>query len=352
MARSVGGGRSSSGHRSSGGRTTSHHRSGISRGGSSFSGGSRRPSGGHGTGHRPLHHGPSHHRPPHHRPPHHRPPHHRPYRSYYGRSYRRGTGCGSVTALILVILIITFVGISEVLSAGLAFVMSLFGGMAPAQMLNTKQREKLDRNLVNVSQEWYTDEIGWIDYESELISGMRTFYSKTGIQPYLYLVNSKGTMDEDEMVLFANETYDKLFDDEGHILLCYFSCKNDSEALIEGDLQLVMGRDTEQIMDSDALDIFWDTYDYYYEDSALESEALFGKTFSESGTKIMTAPFAWKKVAIVAVIVVGIIILIVLLARWWNTRVKHKNNEQNKLEKMLNSSQKSYANSSSDEFKN
>ena len=346
MARSVGGGRSSSGHRSSGGRATSHHRSGGSRGGSSFSGGNRRPSGGYG-GHRP------HHRPPHHGPSYHRPPrygtsYHRPYRSYYGRSYRRGTGCGSAAALILVILVIVFVAVSEVLSAGLTFIMSFFGSMAPAQMINTRQREKLDRNLVNVSQEWYTDEIGWIDYESELISGMKTFYSKTGIQPYLYLVDSKGTMDESEMVLFANEAYDKLFTDEGHILLCYFSCKNDSEEIIEGDLQLIMGKNTEQIMDSDAIDVFWDTYDYYYEDSRLDTEALFGRTFSETGNKIMTAPFAWKKLAIVAVIVVGVIILIVVLARWWNTRMKHTNNEQNKLEKMLNSSKQSYGDSSSD----
>lgn len=351
MARSVGGGRISSGHRSSGGRTTSHHRSGAERSGSSFSGGGRVPSGGYGghrPHHRPSHHRPSHHRPSYHRPPHHRPLYHRPHRSYYGRSYRRGTGCGSAAALILVILVITFVGISEFLSAGLAFVMSFFGGMAPAEIVNTKQRDKLERNLVNVSQEWYTDEIGWIDYESELISGMKTFYSKTGIQPYLYLVDSKGTMDESEMVLFANETYDKLFTDEGHILLCYFSCKNDSEEIIEGDLQLIIGKDTEQIMDGDALDIFWDTYDYCYEDSSLDTEALFGKTFSESGTKIMTAPFAWKKLAIVAVIVVGVIILIVVLARWWNTRMKNKNNEQNKLEKMLNSSKKSYGDSSSD----
>ncbi len=352
MARSVGGGRSSSGHRSGGSRTTSHHRSSSSRGNSSFSGGSRRPTGGFGTGHGRPHHKPLHHRPPHHRSSHYSTSYHRPYhRRYYGGSYRRGNGCGSVIALILVILVITFVGISEVLSAGVSFIMSLVGGMAPAEIVNTRQRDKLDRNLVKVSSEWYTDELGWIDYESELISGMQTFYSQTGIQPYLYLVDSNGAMNDSEMVLFANEAYDKLFTDEGHILLCYFSSKNDNETLIEGDMQLVMGRDTESVMDGDAIEIFWNIYDRYYEDASLDAEALYGKTFSETGTKIMTAPFQWKKVATIAVIVVGVIILIVVLVKLWNTKVNHKNAEQNKLEKMLNASRINHGNSSLDDKK-
>lgn len=340
MARGGGGSRSGGSRRSvGGGRSTSHHRSGGNRGSSSFSGGSRRYSGGYGMGSRPPHHGASHHRPPHHGPSHHRPPHHRTryYGTPYRRTYRRSTGCGPVASLVVVILIITFVVISEFLSAGFSLLSSCVGsGIRTGGITSTKNREKLDSSLVNVSTEWYTDELGWIEYENALIRGMENFYNKTGIQPYLYLVKSNGTMSTEEMTSFANETYDKLFTDEGHILLCYFSCKNDNVWLVEGEMELVMGQSTESIMDDEAKRIFWDTYDYYYEDSSLEIEEFYGKVFSEAGTKIMTKSVSWNRMAIVGVIVVGVILLIVILASWWKSRIKHKNKEQESLEKMLN----------------
>lgn len=348
MARTFGGGQSGMG--GGGSRSTSHHRSGGGRGSSSFSGGGGRPSGGARPSHRPAGHGgPSHrppnHRPPHHRPPNHRPPHHRPphhrtphygtgYRSYR-RSYRRGTGCGSLAALVIVILVITFVIVAEFLGTGINMLTSAFGG-GVSWGSSTKNREKLSANLVNVSTEWYTDELGWIEYEGDLINGMKTFYNKTGIQPYLYLVDADGKMSMTEMSEFANTTYDKLFNDEGHILLCYFSCENDGVWIVEGDMELVMGDSTKSIMDSEAQKIFWDTYDYYYEDSDLEIEEFFGKVFSVSATKIMTKTVSKKNAGIIAVAVVGAIILVVILVNWLKSIIRKKNKDQENLEKMLN----------------
>lgn len=345
-----GGGRSGGGHRSGGGmRSSSSHRSGGSRGGfsggrSSYGGGPR-PGGPGGYHHRPPHHGPHHHHHYHHHGPHHY--HHGP------RPYRRSSGCGSLAALIIVVLIITFAAARTMLISSCSMLSGCFGG----SMVNisgtqsTKEREKLDRELVNFSNEWYTDELGWIEFEGDLISGMEHFYDKTGIQPYLYLVNSNGTMSADEMNEFAHSTYDELFNDEGHMLVCYFSCVNDGPWLVEGDLYLVTGQATELIMDDEAQKIFWSTYDYYYEDSNLSIEEFYGNTFRTAGDKIMAGPIPWRNVIIVVVIVIGVVVALVIFVNWWKARTKQKNKEQEDLERMLDKPLETFGDQSLNDLK-
>ena len=343
-----GGGRGGSGHSSGGGsRSSSSHSSGGSRGFSgggsrSYGGGSR---GGYGGGPRPGYNN----RPPHPGPP---PVHHHTH--YYGGARRRrSSGCSSLAALIIVIIIVTIAFINVAFQSSCTALSSCLGGSAIniSGTKSTKEREKLDRDLVNLSSEWYTDELGWIDFESDLVRGMEHFYDKTGIQPYLYLVNSNGNMNGEQMDAFAQSTYDKLFSDEGHLLVCYFSCANDEPWIVEGDLYLVTGQATELIMDDEAQKIFWSTYDYYYEDPDLSIEEFYGNTFRTAGDKIMAGPIPWRTVIIVIAAVVGVIVIIVILVNFWKARVKQKNKEQEDLERMLDKPLETFGDSSLNDLK-
>ncbi len=255
--------------------------------------------------------------------------------------------------MIIVILIITYAFARSIFISSCSMLGSCVGGsmVSISGTQSTKEREKLDRDLVNFSNEWYTDELGWISFESDLISGMEHFYNKTGIQPYLYLVDSNGTMDNNQMNDFAHNMYDTLFSDEGHMLVCYFSCANDGPWLVEGDLYLVTGQATELIMDDEAQKIFWSTYDYYYEDADLSIEEFYGKTFSTAGDKIMAGPIPWRNVIIVVVVVVGVVIALVILVKWWKARTKQKNKEQEDLERMLDKPLETFGDQSLNDLK-
>lgn len=322
------GGRGGGGSRGGGGR--SGGRSGSSRrsGGSSFRssrgssyGGNR---GGYGGG--PSHHGPHH--GPHHSHHYHGPRHHH----HYHGSSRGGSIVGSILASIIVFTIIAIVVFQHTCTAMFAGCTGAFGGVGGTS--STTKREKLDRNLVNLT-EWYTDELGWIEYEADLIEGMEDFYEDTGIQPHLYLVDWNGSITENEMHTFAEEAYSEFFTDEGHILVCYFSCAGDSIDYVGGEPYLLCGTATETIMDSEAQKIFWAEEGNNYENDNLYFEEYWGETFKDTGNRIMAAPIPWTTVAIVIAVVVGVIVVVLIIKKIVKANIAQKNKEQEDLERML-----------------
>ena len=74
------------------------------------------------------------------------------------------------------------------------------------------------------------DEAGLLDNDRDLLRGMEVFYDKTGIQPYLYIseISANGLSDA-EAERISNEIYEQLFNDEGHLLICYFPNENEGQ---------------------------------------------------------------------------------------------------------------------------
>lgn len=54
--------------------------------------------------------------------------------------------------------------------------------------------------------------------QNQLLTGLKTFYTTTGVQPYVYFT-AEETLDD----TYAGEVYDSLFTDEGHFLLLIHS---------------------------------------------------------------------------------------------------------------------------------
>ena len=65
---------------------------------------------------------------------------------------------------------------------------------------------------------WYADELGRLESEKELLSGMKAFEKRTGERPYLILLGGVApeTLDAD-----AQARYEALFADRGHVLVMY-----------------------------------------------------------------------------------------------------------------------------------
>lgn len=140
-------------------------------------------------------------------------------------------------------------------------------------------REKLVAD-VNVTG-YYTDELGWINNSATLTEGMKYFFEKTGVQPYLYITDDVGGSFYDYAEEFANNKYDELFTDEAHLLLIFHE-KNDWY-----DTYCLAGSSADTVIDSEARMILLDTLDEYYYDSSLDDNEYFSKSFKDSADEIM-----------------------------------------------------------------
>lgn len=227
-------GTSSGGHRSSGGHSSSrvgggHHVGGSSRptGSSSFNRGSS------------MHH--YHHTPP------------PPRRGYYG--YRRNvytsssSGLGTLIACLIVFAVVIF-----------SFFMI---ASDDSDVTSTINREKIE-NPVAYDNNCIRDELGYIENQGKLSKNLKNFYNKTGIQPYIYLKSYDETLTSDSQKdNYAQNWYEQNIDNEDTFLFVYYEDQNPNEI---GYMAYVNGKQVTSVMDSEAVNIFWNYIDRYWTD--------------------------------------------------------------------------------------
>ena len=132
--------------------------------------------------------------------------------------------------------------------------------------------------------DYFTDELGWIRSETQLTEGMRQFYRETGVQPYLYItdtVNGSNSPSADELDAYARALYDKMFEDEAHLLLVFFEYNGQYMS------RYVAGTQAKTVIDTEAADILLDYIDRYYYDQSLSEEQVFSKAFADSSKRMM-----------------------------------------------------------------
>lgn len=307
---SRGGSRSSGGHRSSSSSRGSSSRSSFSR--SSSSGSSF-----HGGGHFSS------------PPP---PPPRRSGPVYHGGYYdsppvshtpRRRRSVLKDILLIIAIIITIRIAFGVIMSPSPTFTSSSITA-------STIEREKLDAQYVTTT-DYYEDHLGWIESGSRLKSGMKSFFDDTGVQPYLYLVetvNGSAHPSDEEMETFAENLYDELFEDEGHLLVVFQEYDSDGQYFC----WCVAGKQAKTVFDNEARDIFFDYLDsYYYSD--LDTSDFFSETFEKTGERMMEVTIDPIVVIIIALVVV---IVICVLFSWWKSAKAQKNLEAEQTERILN----------------
>ncbi|MCC2255365.1 hypothetical protein LKD70_13230 [Ruminococcus sp. CLA-AA-H200] len=233
-----------------------------------------------------------------------------------GWGWRRpggGFGCGGCSTVIVILVVILF----------------FFNRFLPVITSDTGsdvQQSRTERTAVTGTvtyADWYLDEMGFIDHDTELTDGLKYFYSQTGIQPYVMLLDYdpsiwiNGEWNETAAEEYLAQIYFDTFSDNGHMILAYFACENDSEDM-DGTFYIYYGSAAYSIMDNEAETIFWSYFDMNYNNLDLTIGQFIGETFREtadnimhiensSGSSLMTAAAVFAVIC-VAVIIVGIVV--------------------------------------------
>ena len=271
-------GTSGGGHRSSGGHSSSRV------GGGHHVGGSSRP-----TGSSSFNRGPSMHH------YHHTPP--PPRRGYYG--YRRNvytsssSGLGTLIACLIVFAVVIF-----------SFFMI---ASDDSDVTSTINREKIE-NPIPYDNNCIKDELGYVENTSKLSKNLKNFYNKTGIQPYIYLKSYDETLTSDSQKDdYAQSWYEQNIDNEDTFLFVYYEDQDPNEI---GYMAYVNGKQITSVMDSEAVNIFWNYIDRYWTDNSLSTVEVFTKTFNSTANTIMEKSTTSNDIIKIICIVVGIIIVI------------------------------------------
>ena len=271
-------GTSGGGHRSSGGHSSSRV------GGGHHVGRSSRP-----TGSSSFNSGPSMHH------YHHTPP--PPRRGYYG--YRRNvytsssSGLGTLIACLIVFAVVIF-----------SFFMI---ASDDSDVTSTINREKIE-NPIPYDNNCIKDELGYVENTSKLSKNLKNFYNKTGIQPYIYLKSYDETLTSDSQKdNYAQNWYEQNIDNEDTFLFVYYEDQDPDEI---GYMAYVNGKQVTSVMDSEAVNIFWNYIDRYWTDDSLSTVEVFTKTFNSTANTIMEKSTTSNDIIKIICIIVGIIIVI------------------------------------------
>lgn len=266
------------GHRSSGGHSSSRVGGGHHVGSSSH-----RPTGGSSFSRGPFY-GEHHHEPP------------PPRRGYYG--YRRpayihsSSGLGPLVTCIIIFVVVLF---------------SFFMIADDRDVTSTINREKIE-NPIAYDNNCIKDELGYIENQSKLSKNLKNFYNKTGIQPYIYLKSYDETLtSDDQKDEYAQSWYEENIDNEDTFLFVYYEEQNSNEI---GYMSYVNGKQVTSVMDSEAVDIFWNYIDRYWTDNSLSTVEVFTKAFNSTASTIMEKSTTRQDIIKIGLILVGIVVVI------------------------------------------
>ena len=249
----------------------------------------------------------------------------------------RGTGCGTV--LIVLVVFVLIVSVIIALSSGST---GSTGGTSITG--STVAREPLPKGSVNETG-YYTDEVNWIGNTTTLTSGLKYFYDKTGVQPYVYItdtVNGSHDPTYDELQAYANSLYDQLFTDEAHLLLVFFEY-NPSDYMD----YYVTGTQAKTVVDTEAGDILLDYIDRNYYNSSLTDEEMFSNSFHDAADRMMEVT---KSPWITVFVIFGVFAVLIILFAWWAHAKKQKNLEAQHTEQILNTPLEKFGDSEAEDL--
>lgn len=236
------------------------------------------------------------------------------YRTSY---YRPMTPLGGTLSIVLAIIVIV---------AGLV-------AARPNIQQSTIERSKLDSSLCTKVDTWYQDDINWIHGEKTLLRGLKTFYDKTGVQPYLWItdnINGKIKPNTSDFETALKSKYSELFKDEGHVIVCFMESSPSVYATYYW-----AGSAAKGVIDDEAGEILLDIIDSKYT-SDLSDEEMFSKSFSDAATRMMKVGRTTKQYIILAVAVIaglGIIVGFIFLLK---AKRKSDAEEAEERERILN----------------
>ncbi len=256
-------------------------------------------------------------------------------RRYSGRTYRGNYYGGSpsspavsvIASVIVLVVILFFVSVffSAISSAGRSN-----GSALPA---STRNREKLNAGL-SFDSGCIVDEIGWFDSVSAAGRQLRTFYDKTGVQPYIVLLQHHPELTTDsQKESYAQDYYEDNIDNEATFLYMYFAEEDVDNDV--GYMCYVNGKQVDSVMDAEAVDIFWGYLDRNWY-SGMSTDELFVNAFTRTAETIMAK--TRTKTDIIFILVAGVVIIGIIAAviTAMKTKRRHERERAEETQRILN----------------
>lgn len=212
---------------------------------------------------------------------------------------------------------------------------------------STIERHKLT-DVASYDSKCVADQLGWFDSATQTGKDLKTFYDQTGVQPYVIFKSYESALTTDnEKQAWAKAYFDEYIDRDNAFLLVYFAEPN--AASDAGYMCQVSGSQTKSIMDSEALNIFWNNIDRYWSGSYTTDEVI-TKAYSDTASTIMRVSTTSRDIlkwAIIAALILGILAAAFFLLRERNRRAKEKAEET---ERILKTPLETYSGKEGDEL--
>ncbi len=259
---------------------------------------------------------------------------------YNGAPGGSGSGCGAAFLVVLIIvLVLCFFGAFARYKNQTS---DNYGSYETSGTSNKGWGCEKYTGTVDSSRGYWADESTdgekWIDNSNRryLEEGFGEFYDKTGVFPYLYIVNSYG--DRGDFATYEEKVYADLFGDCPGNLLFVFISQEESYYIAAGTGtgSVINSRTVPDVIQS-KLSSCW--YNSKYDNDLAK---IFGAALSGSATLLMkeadTAKLAknnFKTIMIILIIAIAVILIIILLMYWWKKKKQKQQEEDERLEKIL-----------------
>lgn len=205
-------------------------------------------------------------------------------------------------------------------------------GTSQDSVQSTIVREKIDSKNAYIN-DCIVDELGWFDNITATEKKLKGFWQETGVQPYVILKAYDSSLTTDQQKEdWTTDYYDQHFDTENIFLYIYFAEENQDEDV--GYMCYANGYETSSVMDSEAVEIFWNYIDrYWYSD--MSTDDLFVTVFDKTADTIMhtakTKYDAIRSVSLVLAVAIGGIVLVIVITK----RNKRKKEEAQERQRIL-----------------
>lgn len=239
----------------------------------------------------------------------------------YGAPRRKSSGMSWIWIVLLVVIVMFALGMCGC---------SHSDSESSAVAENRYNREKI-QNSVAFSPDCIVDELGFFENPSKTGQQLKSFYDKTGIQPYIVIEDYNPSLRDDaQKEEFAKEYYDKYINNEDTFLYLYFA-DQDPDSI--GYMSTVNGKNIEAVMDKQAVDTFWNYLDQEWT-SGKETDEMFVDVFNKTADRIMTKSTTSNDVAMRGLLIGGIVVVagaVILLVVLKQKREREKAEETRRI---------------------
>lgn len=236
---------------------------------------------------------------------------------------RKKGGCLTIVIILCFVTLLIFaLGILKNYHVGV-------GNTSASTIVRTKLNDSHAYRTGNV-----IDDLDWFDSVNSTEKGLKRFYEKTGIQPYVYLKSYDSLLTTDEeKEEWAKNYFDTEIDDSEGFLFIYFA-EDDASGDI-GFMSYVAGGRTQSVMDTEAVDIFWRYIDRYWP-TDLSTDEVILKSFNSTANAIMHVSTTNNDIAkyiIIGIIVIGSGIIVLRIIK---EKRKNEKERADETERILN----------------